>query len=1239
MKIDTHKDKRITYPRNFITGMLGYSIPDFLNFSIRELIHPDDIDILTNKIKPIISQPGKSFNIQLRLLHKTGNYIWGGVTIASKLNQNRVRILVLNFKDITEKIEIQIQSKKTFEALENLSKEQAALFNILPASIVLLDSNGKITKVNDEWKRFGQQNGMPENYSYVGKNYIEISEKVTKTEDTADSNMAVGLKKILSREKDFFSMEYACDSPTEKRWYNAEARPLTIGKSIGAVVMHVDITERKRSSLQMELFIKNTEESFIFVDTDLKIVSFNNHFYNLYKKYFGLEIIKGNSILDYALQKKKDHLRAIYTNVLAGNIETSEIKIKASKTVNKYFSLKYIPAKDDAKNIVGVFITATDVTIHKNAELQKESSQRDKEALINSTEDLIWSIDSNYKLIAGNNAFIKNLKESTGQTVKPGDNLMIKDVFPADFLKLWKQLYKKALMGNSFKHELYNPTTLLYKETWSEIRFNPIFKNNDVVGVACYSKDISEDTLNFLSMEKTKKELNKIMDSSLDVICAVNAEGNFVKVSLASINVWGYTPEELIGQPLLNYVHPDDVEKSLQTSQRVMSGTNEMHFENRYIHKNGSVIHMSWSVSWDPVDKIRYGIARDITEKKRLEKSFEIERQQFFDLFVDVPTSMGLILGPDHIFKIANPPYLKLIGKKNIIGKSVREVLPEIVEQGFIDLLDTVYRTGVPFKATEMPINFENKTTGKIKTKYLNFLYRPHKTNTNEIDGILFFAVDVTEQVLSRKKIEESEKSYRQIVETAQEGIWVTDKNNQTTFVNNKLCEILEYEREEILRKSIFEFMDADNKILVTKLLAIGKKEKDGSGQRHFKFISKTGKEVWTNVSANPLFDEKGNYNGSLAMVTDISESKLSEKNIRNSEERQKLIMRSALDAIIFIDKKGFVTFWNPKAENIFGWSEAEIMGKKLSNFIIPPHNQSRHDMGMENFLNTGKGPMLNKLLYLSAIKKTGEEFPIELTVLPISQDDDVFFCAFIRDITHQKKSELERAKMTDELIQRNRDLEQFTFITSHNLRAPAANIMGLMDFLQDETISAAEQKEFIAGLATSVNQLDTVIKDINKILQVKRDVNNQKEIIHFSRLVKDIIISQNINLQQVKIITDFSEIDEIYSLKGYLHSIFFNLISNSIKYRKPDISPIIEIKSETCEGKINITFKDNGIGLDLKNHGEKIFGLYNRFHSHVEGKGMGLFMVKTQVVAIGGKITLESEKDKGSEFKLEFET
>jgi signal transduction histidine kinase len=248
-----------------------------------------------------------------------------------------------------------------------------------------------------------------------------------------------------------------------------------------------------------------------------------------------------------------------------------------------------------------------------------------------------------------------------------------------------------------------------------------------------------------------------------------------------------------------------------------------------------------------------------------------------------------------------------------------------------------------------------------------------------------------------------------------------------------------------------------------------------------------------------------------------------------------------------------------------------------------------------------------------------------------------VGIACYSRNITERKIAELERAKITNDLIQRNRDLEQFTFIISYNLRAPTANIMGITEYLQDETTSPEEQIELLQALTLSVDGLDNVIKDINTILQVKREVSEKKELISFSKLVKDIIVSfGNINAKnQFKILPDFSAIDKIFSFRVYLHSIFYNLISNSIKYSRPGVEAIIEINSKIENDKIILTFKDNGLGIDLKAKGDKIFRLYARFHSHVEGKGMGLFMVKTQVDAIGGKISIASEVDKGTVFTI----
>ncbi len=121
-----------------------------------------------------------------------------------------------------------------------------------------------------------------------------------------------------------------------------------------------------------------------------------------------------------------------------------------------------------------------------------------------------------------------------------------------------------------------------------------------------------------------------------------------------------------------------------------------------------------------------------------------------------------------------------------------------------------------------------------------------------------------------------------------------------------------------------------------------------------------------------------------------------------------------------------------------------------------------------------------------------------------------------------------------------------------------------------------------------------------------------------------------------MQIITDFSAVDKMTSIKSYLHSIFYNLISNSIKYRQSGKAPLIKIKSDLNEETIRISFKDNGVGIDLLKHGEKIFGLYKRFHANTEGKGLGLFMVKTQVETLGGTINVKSAHGDGAEFILE---
>jgi signal transduction histidine kinase len=186
--------------------------------------------------------------------------------------------------------------------------------------------------------------------------------------------------------------------------------------------------------------------------------------------------------------------------------------------------------------------------------------------------------------------------------------------------------------------------------------------------------------------------------------------------------------------------------------------------------------------------------------------------------------------------------------------------------------------------------------------------------------------------------------------------------------------------------------------------------------------------------------------------------------------------------------------------------------------------------------------------------------------------------------------------------------------------------------------IEPDEKTELINALNYSAVALDNVIKDLSLILQIRREVNEQKTTIHFSEIIKEIQLSIDnlIQLEKVEFKLDFSEVDQILSIKSYIYSIFYNLISNSIKYKQPETNPIIKIKSALVDQQVVLLFTDNGLGIDLKKNKDYVFGMYKRFHYHTEGKGMGLFMVKTQIETLGGKISIRSEPNRGTEFKIE---
>lgn len=222
------------------------------------------------------------------------------------------------------------------------------------------------------------------------------------------------------------------------------------------------------------------------------------------------------------------------------------------------------------------------------------------------------------------------------------------------------------------------------------------------------------------------------------------------------------------------------------------------------------------------------------------------------------------------------------------------------------------------------------------------------------------------------------------------------------------------------------------------------------------------------------------------------------------------------------------------------------------------------------------------------------------------------------------------------ELIQHNNDLLQFSYTVSHNLRGPVASLIGLMHLLEKE--NPTEQESHIIGhINRSLTSLNGIINDLSNIIDIRNAVVQVKQKVAFNDEIESIraLLVKQINDQHVSIETDLSEVPSIISVKPMINSILYNLISNAIKYRSPDRPTKIKILSTHIGNYIRIDVSDNGLGIDLNRFRENLFGLYKRFHTHTEGKGLGLFLVKLQCEVLGGYVDVASTQGVGTTFSI----
>ena len=351
---------------------------------------------------------------------------------------------------------------------------------------------------------------------------------------------------------------------------------------------------------------------------------------------------------------------------------------------------------------------------------------------------------------------------------------------------------------------------------------------------------------------------------------------------------------------------------------------------------------------------------------------------------------------------------------------------------------------------------------------------------------------------------------------------------------------------------------------------------------------------------------------------------------LRLEKEKQILLESNTESSFLYDLRSNHLLYANKTACQRYGYSRDEFQYMCLSDLYKEPIRSSlRKELSSKNFSpDKLKGTTTH-------IDRKNRQLQVDISSVLYNKKN--LLLIRVSDITdHLQKQKREEIRLT-ELLARNEELQRFAYASSHNLRAPIVNLCSLLGLLEKSKISDDWNKEVIEKLELSVKKLEETLADLTQVVCVREDTHQSVQEVNLHRLCKKVCeqISEDIKYNQVHIIQNFSQAT-IYQSRSALESIFLNLLTNAIKYRSRDRKLTIKISSKLQKNHILLTFKDNGLGINLEQHSSKLFGLYQRFHTNIaSGKGIGLYLVHTQVKALNGHVEVKSKENQGTTFYI----
>jgi signal transduction histidine kinase len=656
----------------------------------------------------------------------------------------------------------------------------------------------------------------------------------------------------------------------------------------------------------------------------------------------------------------------------------------------------------------------------------------------------------------------------------------------------------------------------------------------------------------------------------------------------------------------------------------------------------------------------------------------EQQRQRFQEVLLQLPAYVAVYHGPDHVYQFVNPPYQRLFPHRSFVGRPFREGIPEANGLGVVALFDHVYQTGEPHHIAEMEGWFDFKGTGEPEQVFLNLSLQPLRDAQDRIDGVLDFSYDVTEQVRARRQVQQlNEELEMRVAERTQALTQALQQTEQQRAAREAYYQVFEQTPAlvALLRAPghRFEYVNPSyqavfaHRQLVGLDFAVALPEAQAQGfgalldrvyQTGEMFVGEALPLVSAPAESQPpctryfdftyqAFREAGAVAGVSIFAYDVTERVLARQEREMQRQRLHELFMQAPAAICILGGPDLVyELVNPSYQALF--PGRSLHGRALLDALPEIAGHTVHRTFRQVYETGVTWQELGILIPLArpedgVLEDRYFNYIQQARVGEQGRIDGVLVFAF--EVTEQVVARqqaqalaAELATANQQLTRTNVDLDNFIYTASHDLKAPISNIEGLLYLLQDELPRAVQQQGHVGSTLTrmleAVERFKRTIDHLTEVSKLQKEHAPATTAVNLATVVEDVHQDLLSLLQETgtKLVVDVTDFPPVNFSEKNLRSIVYNLLSNAIKYRSPARTPHVDVRAHVRQGYTVLEVHDNGLGLAAVQL-PRLFGMFQRFHDHVEGTGIGLYMVKRMVENAGGRIEVHSQLGAGTTF------